>query len=50
LAGQVIKTGLYRITDRKLRSTNTQEAGFQNGITVLNSPGQLMQIIVVKLV
>jgi dUTP pyrophosphatase len=37
---QSLKPGLYRITDR-LRSTSTtkKRTGFQNGITVLNSPG-----------
>jgi dUTP pyrophosphatase len=51
LGRTVIKTGLLSITDR-LRSTSTtkKRTGFQNGITVLNSPEQLMQIIVVKLV
>jgi dUTP pyrophosphatase len=51
LGRTVIKTGLLSITDR-LRSTSTtkKRTGIQNGITVLNSPVQLMQIIVVKLV
>jgi dUTP pyrophosphatase len=48
LGRTVIKTGLYRITDRLRTSTTKKRTGFQNGITVLNSPVQLM-IIVVKL-
>jgi dUTP pyrophosphatase len=40
LGEQSLKPVFYRITDR-LRSTSTtkKRTGFQNGITVLNSPG-----------
>jgi dUTP pyrophosphatase len=40
LGEQSLKLVFYRITDR-LRSTSTtkKRTGFQNGITVLNSPG-----------